>query len=190
MKRPFALAVFSCAVLACSQAPDYSGTVLEFKKHKNDGNLESALNLFADKPSLHFGPLGTITGLSEIRGILEYDLALNTHLRFEGCETNALEVTCLVVETNDWLKLVDIESITYDENKFTFTSDGHIKSVAATLSAESGQLLGAAMAQFDEWATTNQPVEYGDLFSEEGGFVYSHENAEKVLALLRIWRNK
>jgi len=190
MRRQFALGVLYSAVLACSPALDYSATVLEFQKYKNGGNLESVLNLFAAQPTLHFGQLGTISGLSDIRGILEYDRALNTHLLFQECETNAAEVVCRVVETNDWLKLADIESITYDENKFLFTSDGRIQSIEATLSAESGQLLGAAMVQFDEWAKTNRPVEYAELFSEKGAFIYSHVNAEKVLALLRVWRNQ
>lgn len=190
MNRQFALAVIYLFVVACSRAPDYSQAVREFAGHKNDGNVELALNMFADDPSMQFGPLGTITGLSEIRGILEYDLVLDTQLRFENCEVVALDVTCRVIETNDWLKLVDIESITYDENKFTFTTDGRIKSIGATLSAESGQLLGAAMVQFDAWARANRPAEYADLFSANGAFEYSRENGENVLALLRQWRTE
>ncbi len=189
MNRHFSLAFFFF-VVACSPAPDYSQAVREFQGHKNDGNVELALNMFADEPSLQFGPLGTISGLNEIRGILEYDLALNTQLRLERCEAAAFEVTCRVIETNDWLRLVDIESITYAENKFTFATDGRIKSIAATLSADSGQLLGAAMAQFDAWAKINRPIEYADLFSEDGAFVYSRENGERVLALLRQWRKE
>jgi len=188
MNRQFSLAFLSFVLVTCSQAPDYSKAVSEFQGHKNDGNLELALNMFAEKPSLQFGPLGTITGLSEIRGILEYDLALDTHLRLENCEAAALEVTCRVIETNEWLRSVDIESITYDENKFTFTTDGRIKTITATLSAESGQLLGAAMSKFDAWARTNRPIEYAGLFSENGAFVYNRGNGEKVLALLRQWR--
>jgi len=190
MKKHLALAILSCVLVACSPPPDYLGTVLEFQKHKNDGDLESALKLFTDEPSLHFGPLGTINGLADVRGILEYDLALNTHLQLQDCKVDELEVSCRVVESNDWLKTVDIESITWDENRFAFTADGRIESVSSTLSDESGQSLGAAMAEFHEWGTTHRPVEYGDLFSEEGAFVYNQENAEKVLALLRIWRNK
>lgn len=190
MKRQLALAGLFISVFACSPTPDHLATVLEFEEYKNSGDLESALNLFAEKPTLHFGPLGTISGLDEIRGILEYDMALNTHLRFQECETNAADVVCRVEETNDWLKLADIASITYDENKFLFSSDGRIQLIEVTLSAESRQLLGAAMARFDEWAKTNQPIEYAQLFSEAGTFNYSHDNAEKVLVLLREWRNQ
>lgn len=190
MRRQFAIAILSTSIIACSPDQDYLATVLEFQKHKNGGNLESTLNLFADKPTLHFGPLGTISGLNEIRGILEYDIALNTHLRFHECQANAAEVVCRVEETNDWLKLADIASITYDKNEFSFSSDGRIQSIDATLSNESRQLLGAAMVQFGDWAKSNQPVEYAELFSKEGAFVYSHDNAVKVLALLKVWRNQ
>lgn len=190
MKLHLVLASLSCFLVACAPSPDYLGTVLAFQKHKNGGDLESALQLFADEPSFHFGPLGTITGLTEFRGILEYDLALNTHLQFEDCMLKGIEVSCRVIESNDWLRTVDIDSIIYDENRFTFTQDGHIKSVSATLSAESSQFLGAAMAEFHEWAVTHKPVEYGELFTKEGNFVYSRENAGKVLTLLRLSRDK
>ena len=190
MKKQLAPIVLSFFTAACSQAPNYSQTVLEFQKLKNEGSVELALSLFADKPSLYFEPLGTIAGLNEVRDILEYDRAPDTQLRFEECEANAQEVSCRVIESNDWLRLVDIESITYDENRFAFTSDGRIKSIASTLSVESEQLLGAAMSQFDAWARVSQPSEYAELFSDEGAFVYNHKNAEKVLALLRQWRTE
>lgn len=190
MNKQLSLSVLSFVVVACSQAPVYSQTVSEFQKLKNEGSVELVLDMFADRPSLHFGPLGTITGLDEIRGILEYDRALDAQLRFEDCVTAALEVSCRVVETNDWLRSVDIESITYDESKFTFTSDGRIQSVASALSVESGLLLGAAMAEFHVWATTYEPIEYAGLFSENGTFVYNYQNGERILALLRKWRTE
>lgn len=188
MNNKTALTVTSLLVIACSQAPDYSQAVLEFQKHKNAGNVEMVLDMFADSPSLHFGALGTITGLHEIRGILEYDRVLDAQLRFENCVATDREVACRVVETNDWLELADIESITYDENRFRFATDGRIESVASRLSAESEKVLGKAMGDFAVWASTNEPVEYAELFSEYGVFVYSEENGEKVLALLRKWR--
>ena len=190
MKRHLVFAIFSFALFACSSPLDNLETVLEFQKYKNEGDLESALELFAAEPSLHFGSFGTITGLTNVRHILEYDLALNTYLRFQNCTEDGLEVRCRVVETNDWLKTANIDSVTYDENRFTFTTDGRIAAVNAALSVESGQVLGSVMAEFHEWAMTNMPVEYGDLFSDEGNFVYSQKNAENVLALLRIWRSE
>lgn len=183
------LAILSFGLAACSPDSDPMNTVLEFQELKNDADLESVLDLFADNPSLHFGPLGTITGIADVRGILEYDLALNTHLQFQECQANGPEVSCRVIESNDWLRTAGIESITYDENRFAFNEDGRIQSVGATLSAESGRLLGTAMAEFHEWAMIHRPTEYGDLFSADGKFVYSQEHAESVVALLRIWRS-
>ena len=189
MKIRTGLLILSFAVIGCSQNPDYLETVREFENRKSAGDVEAVLALFVDEPSLHFGTLGTISGRPALRGILEYDVALNTKLDFAECTVNGEEVTCRVVESNDWLKLVDIESITYDENRFVFAPDGRIDSVVAILSSESGQSLGAVMAEFHGWATMNHPEEYGSLFSEDGAFVYSRENAGKVLELLRIWRS-
>ena len=148
------------------------------------------MNLFADDPHLDFRPLGTIKGRVAIRGILEYDLALNTHLDLQNCEVNGREVRCHVVESNDWLKMAGIQSITYDENRFVFVEDGRIDSVIARLSAESEQMIGKAMAEFHQWAIVNQPEEYARLFSEDGAFIYNRENVENVLVLLKNWRGK
>lgn len=188
MNRKVALLVLALVVASCAETSTYSRAVQDFLKFKNEGDVEAVLDMFADNPSLHFGELGTITGLDEIRGILEYDRVLDAQLRFENCVATDRDVACRVVETNDWLGLADIESITYDENRFTFTIDGRIESVASTLSAESAEVLGKATGEFGVWASTNEPVEYAALFSEYGTFVYSEENGEKVLALLRQWR--
>ncbi len=174
---------------ACSTPPDHLGTVMDFEQRKNDGDLDAVMELFADDPMLNFGPLGTISGLTDVRNILEYDLALNAHLELQACDAAGQEVSCRVVESNDWLRTVDIESIEYDENRFVFSEDGRIKAVHASLAAASAQSIGAAMAEFHQWATTTQPEAYSELFSEQGAFVYSGENAEKVLSLLRASRS-
>jgi hypothetical protein len=190
MKRHLARVVISSLLVACSPPSEYLDAVLEFQNHKNDGDLESVMDLFADEPSLDFGPLGTIKGLAAVRGILEYDLTLNTHLQLQNCQVKELEVSCRVVESNDWLKTAGIESITYDENRFVFAADGRIGSVSARLSAESEQSIGKAVGEFHQWAITNQPAEYARLFSDAGAFVYNRENANRVLVLLRMWRSE
>ncbi len=188
MKMYIVLTALSFLVSSSSLAQNNSQTVLEFQRLKNEGNVELVLSLFAEKPILQLVGLGTITGLKEVRDILEYDISLNTQLQFEECVSTELEVTCRAIETNDWLKEADIEAITYDENRFVFTSDGRIKSGILKLSAESMQLLVDAMTQFDVWARKNNLSDYMVLFSDEGTFVYNSENAQKVLVLLRQWQ--
>ena len=115
---------------------------------------------------------------------------MNTHLEFSNCLEDGPEVTCEVVETNDWLRTAGIESIRYDENRFAFAPDGRIASISASLSADSAQRLGAAVGEFHEWAVTNQPEAYAELFTDDGAFAYSRDSAEKVLVLLRAWRDR
>jgi len=185
-KFPLIPALLLCA--ACSTPPDYIATVKSFEHLKNSGQEEATLELFAEDASLHFGPLGTLTGIEQIREIHAYDLALQTQLRLESCEQLGRVVTCGVVETNDWLRTAGIESIAYDETRFAFDENGRIASVSAVLSYDSMQQMGATMAAFDTWARANLPDAYADLFSEEGAFVYSFKNGERVLSLLRQWQ--
>ncbi|MDJ0750843.1 MAG: hypothetical protein QNJ11_15260 [Woeseiaceae bacterium] len=186
MKRFVIIALVLCA--ACSAPPNHIATVKDFESLKNAGQDDATLELFAETASLHFGPLGSLTGIEQIREIHGYDLALRTQLRFDDCEQTDQVVSCRVLETNDWLRTAGIESIAYDETRFEFDVDGRIASVSATLSAESLQKMGAAMAAFDSWARANSAEEYAELFTDEGAFVYSYVNGEKVLSILRQWQ--
>jgi len=178
------------SMLLASCAGDAGGLSLirEYETQKNNGNLEAVLQMFAEDAVLYFGPMGSLSGVDQIRGIHEYDIAIDARLKFTGCTVDENKVACRTVETNEWLRLAGIESLVYDESLFEFSPDGRIQSVAGTLSPESSQSLGIALAQFDEWARANEPGEYAALFSAKGAFVYSSTNGEKVLALLRQWR--
>jgi len=173
--------------MSCSARPNLLLRVIEYQDHKNQQDLEFVLAMFAKDATLDFGPMGSLTGTEQIRAIHEYDVALNTIIRFEDCEAIDNRVSCRTTETNDWLSLAYIESITYEESRFVFTPDGRIQSASATLSPESGAALGAAIAHFDTWAKANRPDEYAALFSQDGRFAYSYENGKRVLDLLRQW---
>lgn len=174
-------------VVSCSAKPDLVQRVMEYQDHKNQQDLDFVLGMFTEDASLSFGPMGSLAGIEQVRAIHEYDVALDTKLQFEDCNAVDHDVSCRTTETNDWLSLAYIESITYEESRFAFTPDGRIQSVAATLSPESGAVLRAAIARFDTWARANQPDEYAALFSQDGSFAYSFENGERVLDLLRQW---
>ena len=154
----------------------------------NNHELESTLSMFAEDASLNFGPLGTIVGAAQIRGIHEYDVALETRVIFEDCQAKDQEVSCRAIETNEWLNQVDVDSIIFDETLFVFNSDRRIESISSTLSPESIEVMGAAIADFDAWARSNRADEYSTLFSVDGEFLYNYQNGMKVLGLLRQWR--
>lgn len=183
---PYALVSF--LLVSCAGDAGKLNLIREYETQKNNGNLEAVLQMFAEDAVLNFGPMGSLSGLDHIRGIHEYDIAIDTRLRFSDCTVNNNEVACRTVETNEWLRLAGIESLAYDESLFQVSPDGRIQSVAVTLSPESSQSLGIAMARFDAWARANRPDEYSALFSAKGAFVYSSMTGDKVLALLRQWR--
>lgn len=189
MSRQFYCTAFVALLVACSEQPDNLQTIADFERLKNSGDLAATLALFADDARLDFGPMGSIEGRAAIANILGYDVALEAQLRHEDCEALASDVTCRVVETNDWLGTVGIESITYDESRYSFNNDGRIQSVTTTLSVRSAQALGAALNDFHSWAIDNETERYANLFSLDGRFIYSYENGEEVLELLKNWQS-
>ena len=143
--------------------------------------------MFADDAVVDFGPLGTVRGHEQIRGIHAYDIALEATLEFSNCVQSGQSVSCEVTESNLWLKKAGIDSIRYSANRFEFGEDGKIAAVFAAITEESVRTLSQAMNEFMTWGSENQPDRFGELFDASGRFVYSGENGEKVLGLLDEW---
>ncbi len=173
---------------ACTAPIDNTQLIKQYQDRKNAGDLEATLAMFTPDAELHFGPLGSLQGHDAVRAIHEYDVALETIVLFDNCTASGNQVSCTVVETNEWLRLAGIAELSYDESVFSISDDGRIESVSAVLSPESGQAMGAALTTFDGWARMNRAEDYAALFSEGGDFVYSYDNGLRVLELLREWR--
>ena len=181
--------LFSALILsACDSPGDLLQRVSDYEDACNRHDLDVVLSLYAEDAHLEFGPLGTIEGNDRIRGIHEYDRAIDTELQFENCTVAHRTVTCRAVENNQWLVTAGLEPLIYSASIFEFNYRGQIETTVAQMSPESAQVLGGVMARFNAWARKNAAWEYSELFRPDGSFEYSHDSGGKMLELLRQWR--
>ncbi len=187
--RTKGIILFSAFILAACDSPgDLLQRVADYEDACNRHDVDAVLSLYAKDARLEFGPLGAIEGKDRIRGIHEYDRAIDTELRFENCTVEYRTVTCRVVENNQWLVTAGLEPLVYSASIFAFDRQGRIETTVAQMSPDSAQVLGQVMARFNAWARSNAAWEYSELFRPDGSFEYSYDSGGKILDLLRQWR--
>ncbi len=181
--------LFSIFVLsACDSPDDLLRRVADYEEACNRHDVDTVLSLYAEDARLEFGPLGTIEGKDRIRGVHEYDRAIDAELLFENCSVEYRAVTCRAVENNQWLVTAGLEPLVYSASIFEFNRRGQIETTVARMSPQSAQVLGQVMARFNAWARKNAAWEYSELFRPDGSFEYSYDSGGKILELLRQWR--
>ncbi len=173
---------------ACSPPDDLLQRVTAYQDACNRHDIDEVMALYARDARLEFGPLGSIEGTERIRGIHEYDRAINTELHFEDCTVDYRTVTCRAVENNDWLRTARLDPLVYSASIFTFNRRGLIETTVAQMSPESARRLGKVMARFNAWARENAAWEYSELFRPDGGFRYIYDSGGKILGLLQQWQ--
>jgi hypothetical protein len=144
--------------------------------------------LFAEDAVFELVGQGILPNLEAILGIHEYDKAIHAQIQFQNCIIEDCQLTCEVVEHNEWLKFAGLREIFYPSSIFTFTSSGKIQKIAATISAKDGAAMGAILAEFIPWIMVTQPQAASYLFSPSGEFIYSGANGALMLELLAQWQ--
>ncbi len=187
--RLITTAIIVLLAASCTSDIDRLQVIEEFERLKNAHDREATLTLFAADAELDFGPMGTMQGHEAIDRIHGYDAALSTMLKFDSCTTQDSDVVCQVTETNDWLKIAGIDSIVYEQVRFTVEDTGKIRRVSAIPSEASIAAMGTALTAFGGWAQQHAPERFGALFDAQGNFDYNFENGQKVLQLLHEWQD-
>lgn len=160
--------------------------VLAYQEAWNTHNIDLALSFFA--PDIRYEMVGirVIQGPDEMRSYAEWNQFFNNHLNFGKLQMKNNRLECQAEETNDWLKMVGIDGISYDSIKFEF-KDGQISQVRAKLSPKSEMAMDRATNRVIRWVLDTDP-EVIDKIIPRGHFKYSKEVAEKWLALLKDWK--
>lgn len=163
--------------------------VERYQSLSNQHRVDELLMLYADDAELDFGPMGVIRGKEQIRGIHEYDRAIDTVLSMHHCQSDANGIACQTVEKNNWLRTAGIAEINYDKTVISLNKAGLIERVSAQPSPESGAVLGRAMQEFGAWAQAHEPSAYAELFRDDGSFIFGYESGQRVLNLLQQWKS-
>ena len=160
--------------------------VESFKEVVNCHNVDEILTMFREDAEFELVGQSKLKGKQEIRNIFDYDVGVNTELKFINCKSEAGSVYCQILEKNDRLDAIGISELEYASCTFVF-KDGLIQSFTATIPYESMQYIMEKWQKFIPWITKNYPDEYSRMFTSEGRFIYNRENGRDVVPLLREW---
>lgn len=166
---------------------DLAGLVTLFEQAANRHNLEALAALFTEDAEYELLGQDVLRGAAQLRALHAYDAGLNTVLEIADCSVDGDTVTCRMVEHNEWLAAAGLGPIVYHRATFTFAGD-RIAKLTVAMDEEKVEEIGEVLHEFTPWLMDTYPREASRLFTEGGDFVYSRENGELVVRLLREWR--
>ena len=153
----------------------------------NRHDIDAILQMFTDDALFEIDARPPWVGHAQIREILEYDAAVHGKLRFINCISEGDIVTGELLEQNDRLAAIGIETLRYSSCRLAF-HEGRIQRFSAVREAAGAQRSRDAWTPFLPWLAAHYPADRVRLFTPEGRFIQNRENGARVVLLLREWR--
>lgn len=166
---------------------DLISLVRLYQEAANRHNLDAVASLFADEAEYELVGQEVLRGKEQVRALHAYDAGIGTQLEVTNCDLEGETVTCSITERNQWLAAAGLGPIVYREASFAYTGD-RISRMTVAMDEEKIEEIGEVLYAFTPWLFDTHPDEAARIFTPEGDFVYSQENGERVVYLLREWR--
>ena len=163
--------------------------VKTFQERVNQQKVEKIMNMFTEDATFEIVGLSKFTGKQNVKNIFEYDVGVNTNLKFINCKSEGNTVHCQILERNDRLEAIGIDELKYSSCIFTF-KDNLIQSFKAEIPPESVQYNAEIWKKFIPWLMENYQGEYSRMFMSDGRFIYNRKNGSDVVQLLRKWKEE
>ncbi len=128
-----------------------------------------------------------LTGKERVLALHAYEAGIGAGLELRDCAVEGERVICWAVERNRWLAAAGLTEVAYSRIVYSLR-DNLIHRVVASMDPESLHRLGEVMHSFLQWLAARRRQELAQLFTAEGDFVYSRENGDLAVKLLREWQ--
>ena len=185
---PTAAASVLILLLAGACQPTLERRALEYEQRVNAGLADRVVELFADDATIERKNVLSLTGREALTDLARWDSVLHTRLRLTSIETEGDTVLADVVESNDWLAALGIETIDYPTTLFIFR-DGLIIRIEAEADTVGANAIRRSLDALLEWALVERPQTVRALVAETG-FRYDAENARRLLQLIEEWQSE
>jgi hypothetical protein len=175
---------FGFLIIGCTPSPEK--LILEYVQAHNLHYIDDAMSYYTD--DIEFTMVGTWVkkGKVVIRKLEEWDASVGGTLSFDNLHTEGNVITCSGKETNQWFKLVDIDTVYYKLISFTL-HDNKISKIKAELDSSSHHQIQSALISIMTWASVQKPEMLSTLIPNNE-FEYSYENGENWIQLLKEWK--
>ena len=166
---------------------DLIGLVEAFQEALNQHDVDKVMSMFAEDAKFEIVGVSKYSGKQQIRNVFEYDVGVNTELKFMNCKSEGNTVRCQALERNDRLAVIGIDELKFISSIFVF-SDGRIQSFISEIPSEVVQYNREVWQKFIPWLSKTYPDEHLKMFTSDGRFIYSRANGRDVVLFLKKWR--
>lgn len=174
-------------VFGCTSHPSPDWIVQQYATAFNSHDVDSLMSFYDDDIVFDIPDMSIhLTGKKALRGLAEYDFALNKVMTLSVLEVIDDSVFCSITESNRWTDAAGISAFHYPWAKFV-VSGGKISYIYAGISDSSKAQFNAVFTPFIFWVAQNHP-EMMTLLIPGGKFVYTGESGRRAVALLEEWK--
>ncbi len=170
-----------------SGGQDVVRCVQQLQDAMNGHDIDAILQLFTEDATFEIDARPPWVGRTQIREILEYDAAVHGRLHFLNCRPEADGVTCELLDQNDRLAAIGIETLRYSSCQVGFQA-GRVTRFSAVREATGAARSRDAYGRFLPWLAVHYPADRARLFTPEGRFIQNGPHGARVVALLHEWQ--
>ena len=167
---------------------DPKAIILAYQEAHNNQDVDRALSLFAPNIRFEMAGIWVREGLEQQRELEEWDAALSSKLVFDNFKKRGGRTECTAIETNAWLKMAGIGTVTYESVLFEFDGDQIIR-IRAKLAPKSEMAMDKAMNGVVRWALDHKLSKIEEIIPR-GLFHYGKQQAEDWLVMLNDWQQQ
>jgi hypothetical protein len=121
-----------------------------FQEGLNQHDVDKVMSMFAEDAEFEILGVSKYSGKEQIKNVFEYDVGVNTELKFINCKTEGNMVQCQALERNDRLAAIGIDELKYISSIFVF-SDRRIQSFISEIPPEMVQYNREVWQKFIPW---------------------------------------
>ena len=174
-------------LIACGEKENTDLIQSYFEVH-NSHDVEKALSYFSEEAVFELKGVWTKKGLIELRGLEEFDAAMNSHLELKDMRESGDTIYCKVVENNDWFGNMGITDLVHDP-VIMVVRDQKINHIIGFPNQETGQEIEAAIEGVFQWSQMHGDSTIYKLLPN-GKFQYSNEAGAQWKALFKKMKAK
>lgn len=162
------------------------GVVHSFVQELGRQSDRRLIKLFTKNARLEIVGLGVVAqGKKELKEFFGYARMVKLSLAMLAPVVRGDTVFCRLVESNDWLHLVGVESMTYAV-RFVFDG-GKIDRIIVEPITGFGVTLQGPVFSFWKWLKSEEPDVIEELMPD-GKFRFTPKNGRRLIELLSRWR--
>jgi hypothetical protein len=175
-----------CLTVVCGRSQSNVEIVENYRTAMNSHDVSELMEIYSDDIRFEIPSMNMMLfGKEALRGIAEYDSALNTVMTISNIRTSGDSVLCEITETNNWMNAAGFSSAHYPQAVF-IVKENRIAYIGAVIS-DSSAIHKDVLDSFIPFGNRNYPEIMAEMMPV-GEFIFNGKNGATMVRLLREWR--